>query len=146
MHACICIHICIPINNLFSWYSIICMCVFRAGHLVPGNQLECSSLRKDHSPAFFHHVGPRDQTQVLRLGCKHLYPLSHVAGPLIPLWPFISNFYDFFYFLCPLATDAPQYSSLLAPKVFFHPCVTNIVRTLWVHIGGYEQRIARRKV
>lgn len=25
----------------------------------------------------FHHVGPRDQTRVIRLGAKHLSPLSH---------------------------------------------------------------------
>lgn len=29
----------------------------------------------------FHHVGPRDGTQVLKLGGKCLYPLSHLADP-----------------------------------------------------------------
>lgn len=29
----------------------------------------------------FYCVGPRDQTQVLRLGGKHLYPLSSVSCP-----------------------------------------------------------------
>ena len=29
----------------------------------------------------FHCVGPRDQTRVFRLGSKHLYPLSPLAGP-----------------------------------------------------------------
>lgn len=27
----------------------------------------------------FHHVGPRDQTQVVRLGGKSLHPLSHLS-------------------------------------------------------------------
>lgn len=26
----------------------------------------------------FHHVGLRDQTEVIRLGGKHLYPLSKI--------------------------------------------------------------------
>lgn len=29
----------------------------------------------------FNHVVPRDQTQVIRLGSKHLYPLSHLISP-----------------------------------------------------------------
>lgn len=28
-----------------------------------------------------HHVGPRDETQVVRLGVRCLYSLSHLAGP-----------------------------------------------------------------
>lgn len=28
----------------------------------------------------FHHVGPRDYTQVVILEGKHLYPMSHLAG------------------------------------------------------------------
>lgn len=31
----------------------------------------------------FHHVGPGDETQVIRFGIKHLYPLSHPADPII---------------------------------------------------------------
>lgn len=27
----------------------------------------------------FHRLGPRDQTQVIRLGSKYLYPLGHLA-------------------------------------------------------------------
>lgn len=29
----------------------------------------------------FYHVSLGDQTQVIRLGCKCLYPLSHLTGP-----------------------------------------------------------------
>lgn len=29
----------------------------------------------------FYHVGSRDLTLVVSLGDKHLYPLSHLAGP-----------------------------------------------------------------
>ena len=29
-----------------------------------------------------HHVGPGDWTQVSRIGCSCLYPLSHLSGPL----------------------------------------------------------------
>lgn len=32
-----------------------------------------------------HHVGPRDSTQVVRRGSKHLCPLSHLAGPYLSL-------------------------------------------------------------
>jgi hypothetical protein len=28
----------------------------------------------------FHHVGPGNQTQTLKLGSKHLYLLSHLTG------------------------------------------------------------------
>lgn len=28
-----------------------------------------------------YYMGSGTQTQVLRLGCRHLYPLSHLAGP-----------------------------------------------------------------
>lgn len=31
----------------------------------------------------FHHMAPRNQTQVIRLDCNHLCPLSHIAGPLL---------------------------------------------------------------
>lgn len=30
----------------------------------------------------FNHVGSWDKIQVVSLGCRHLYPLSHCAGPL----------------------------------------------------------------
>lgn len=29
----------------------------------------------------YYHVGPTDQTQVIRLGSKHLLPESHLASP-----------------------------------------------------------------
>lgn len=28
----------------------------------------------------FYHMGPRDRTQVFRLGSRHLYSLSHLTG------------------------------------------------------------------
>lgn len=34
----------------------------------------------------FHHVGPRDGTQVISLGSKHHYPLSHLANPYEVVW------------------------------------------------------------
>lgn len=33
------------------------------------------------SVLFFHHMGPRYQTQVVRFGGKTLYPLSHFSSP-----------------------------------------------------------------
>lgn len=30
-----------------------------------------------------YHVGPGNETQVVRLGTRHLSPLNHLAGPLI---------------------------------------------------------------
>jgi hypothetical protein len=32
----------------------------------------------------FHLVGSRDHTQAVRLGSKHLYPLTHLANPKKP--------------------------------------------------------------
>lgn len=29
----------------------------------------------------FHHVGPKDGTQAVRLGVEHLCPLNHLASP-----------------------------------------------------------------
>lgn len=29
----------------------------------------------------FHCLGPRDQTHIVRLGSKHLYPCSHFTSP-----------------------------------------------------------------
>ena len=31
----------------------------------------------------FHHIDSWDKTRVFRLGCKHLYPLSHLNGHLL---------------------------------------------------------------
>lgn len=39
----------------------------------------------------FYQVSSRYWTQVLRLGSKHLYPLSHMAGPLIYIFYFVNN-------------------------------------------------------
>lgn len=34
---------------------------------------------------FFHHVGPRDQTQFITLGRKHHHMLYHLAGPRVTI-------------------------------------------------------------
>lgn len=48
----------------------------------------------------FYHVGPSDQTQMVRLGSEHFYPLSHLIVPSFknflsapyPLfWPYITS-------------------------------------------------------
>lgn len=48
----------------------------------------------------FYHVGPNDQSQVVRLGSKCFYPLSHFTAPsfknflLAPyplFWPYITS-------------------------------------------------------
>lgn len=31
----------------------------------------------------FHHVGPREQAQIVRFGGKHPSPLSHLAGLIL---------------------------------------------------------------
>lgn len=51
----------------------------------------------------FSYVGPKDPTQVIRLGGKYLYPLSHVVNPSLTLFflpyslplssPFLLSFY-----------------------------------------------------
>jgi hypothetical protein len=33
-----------------------------------------------------YHVGPQDKIQTLRRGSKHLYPLSHLASPVMVLF------------------------------------------------------------
>ena len=43
-----------------------------------GQRTTCRSLG---SIFFLHYIGSGDLTQVVRLGSKHLYPLSHLAGP-----------------------------------------------------------------
>jgi hypothetical protein len=40
-------------------------------------------MQELESVVFFYHVGPGDETQVIRFGMEHLYPLSRFAGPII---------------------------------------------------------------
>lgn len=47
-------------------------CVWKHGGSGVGGWLEDNS---------FHHVGPRDQTQGVRLVCEHLCLLSHPTSP-----------------------------------------------------------------
>ena len=54
----------------------VCVCTSQRVHKEVEDNLWESVL-------FFHDVGPRDQTQVVRLGTKHLYLLSHPAHPLL---------------------------------------------------------------
>jgi hypothetical protein len=30
---------------------------------------------------FFYHMSPRDQIQIMRLGSRHIYLLTHLTGP-----------------------------------------------------------------
>ena len=46
---------------------------------------------RQKSVLFLHHVGPRNQTMVISLGSKHLYPLSHLSGPILELYLTIHN-------------------------------------------------------
>ena len=41
------------------------------------------NMQELESVVFFYHVGPGDETQVIRFGMEHLYPLSRFAGPII---------------------------------------------------------------
>jgi hypothetical protein len=52
-------------------YMHVCTCIYVGTCVEVRRQLAFS----------FHHVCPRDGTQVLRLGCKSLFSLSRLAGP-----------------------------------------------------------------
>lgn len=52
-----------------NFCTCVCVCV----HAYGGQRIICGSQ-------VFHHVCPRDQIQVIKLGSKHLEPLNHVPG------------------------------------------------------------------
>lgn len=59
----------------------VCVCLYFQAH--PTLHVGSTTLGSQFSP-----VGLRDQTQVVRLGGKLLYLLSHLAGPFYVLWQF----------------------------------------------------------
>ena len=65
MHALICIGTC----------AYDCVCVHICTHV---------EVRGQHSHIIFHHVGPRDLTQVVWLRDRCLYPRSHLTSPQAP--------------------------------------------------------------
>ena len=48
-----------------------------------GGRIWRSKDNQQESVLSFHHVGPGDQTQGIRLGGACLYPLSQLTGPKI---------------------------------------------------------------
>lgn len=55
-----------------------------------GGEHACSSMcvRSEESPVGvsspLHHVGPGEQTQIIRVSSENLLPLSHLIGPCLP--------------------------------------------------------------
>lgn len=64
-----------------SIYLFICVCVLVCvrSHTP---QHTCGGQRISYRQQFSHRVGPRDPTQVSRLGGNHLYPPSHLTDPV----------------------------------------------------------------
>lgn len=54
----------------------MCVLTYHRVHVEVGGHCRCQ---------FFYHIGSRGQTEITRLGDKHLYLLSHLAGPQIKL-------------------------------------------------------------
>lgn len=48
----------------------------------------------------FYHVGPRDSTEVIRFGSKHLYPLNYFTAPACFLMYQILSSVDIWIHLC----------------------------------------------
>lgn len=74
---------------LLGAYVCVYMCVY-----IHTGGLACMGKSEDilqKSVLLFHHVGPRDQTQVVRFGSKHLYlqkpsHQAHVPLSLLPVF------------------------------------------------------------
>lgn len=68
----------------FIWFVFIfvCTCAFMCGLMCTkvSRWKSENNLKKLVLP--FQHVGPENRTQVLELGCKHLYQFSHFVGPI----------------------------------------------------------------
>lgn len=56
----------------------ICVCVYVCGPVCRGVSVELEDNLWES--VVFHSVSLRGRTQVVRLGCKHLYLLTHLAG------------------------------------------------------------------
>lgn len=64
------------------------MCMFTCGclHVCGHEQHTCGGQNFLRLFSLFHHMGCKDWIQVVRLGGKHCYPLSHFASPRGQLW------------------------------------------------------------
>jgi hypothetical protein len=68
---------------LFSYVWVCtCMCPCNA------SRHQCQDNDQD-SVLFLYHVGPRNQTQIIRIGSRCLPLLSHLSGPFIFLFCFL---------------------------------------------------------
>lgn len=55
----------------------MCVCTYVCMNMCLGLRTICRSHFS------LHCVGSRDQTKVVKLGSKHLYPLNHFVGPFL---------------------------------------------------------------
>lgn len=64
---------------------LVCVCVYMDVHMcVYIYTMACMRRSEDNLGEWvlsFHHVGPGDQTQIVRFGGKYPYWLSHLTGP-----------------------------------------------------------------
>lgn len=72
---------CLTCTYLFTLWAHVFVCVCRRAWVytqaIKYNLQRVCGGQKPQSLLFFHHVGSRDQIQVVSLGCKTLYLLSH---------------------------------------------------------------------
>lgn len=63
-------------------FFLLIICVYLYGHAYMCVTV-CRSDEPFGSWFSFHYVGPRDQTQIIRIEGKHLYMPSHLASPSV---------------------------------------------------------------
>lgn len=57
----------------------VCLFTVLSGGMLASLVLMKSESNSQESVLCFYHVHSKDATQALRLGCKHLYQLSHIT-------------------------------------------------------------------
>jgi hypothetical protein len=72
----------------------------------------CRGQRTTWSRYSFHHLGPSDQTPVIRLGSRYIYPQRNLTGPFL----FSPSFFPYLDSLLPsFAPSLPSLPSLFLP-------------------------------
>lgn len=73
-------------HHLFLKLHLFVYLVSKAEPISHGTPVEVREQLAGESVPYLHHVGPMSLNSVVRLGCKHLYPLSHFTSRLpVPL-------------------------------------------------------------
>lgn len=75
MHLSACVHVCVYVR--VHVYIHVCVCLCHGMHTEVTGQLMGSQVLS------FHHVCTGNQSQVIKLGGKCLYLLTHPRGPTL---------------------------------------------------------------